>query len=65
MLPPMYRDSEGGWRGAPRGAEWTFQVGQFLRAHCLAAGDIPLPMPKGTEVQAYEHLELSAHEGWR
>jgi hypothetical protein len=65
MLPPMYQDPNGGWRGAPRDAEWTFQIGQFLRAHCLAAGDLPLGMPAGSRIQDYEDLELSAHEGWR
>jgi hypothetical protein len=64
-LPPLYRDGDGDWHGAPYNTVWAGQAGQLLRAHAISANKLSVPVPGEASVQDFEHLELGVLEGWR
>lgn len=64
-VPPMYRDPNGGWHGAPFNAVWQLHAAHFLRTHAAGAVQIQVPVPGGVQVQKFENLYLGLAEGWR
>jgi hypothetical protein len=64
-LRPPYQDPNGGWHGAPYNAVWNAHAARFLRAHATRAGSIEIPLPPGSNVQAFEELRPGVVEGWQ